>query len=155
MSNVLAKSKFGSCFGRQEGDVDARVVENNDQFPAGAVMEMEVWDPRCRPDSDTTFEPAVLLDAGFDENGVEVMESKRLSTFNQLNVDSSNIWGPSGPTRQESTVMALTEKDLSIRRHKKRLSYLQLSEDTQEDLTGSIGNLKCSIMVLKHDDCRY
>lgn len=169
MINVHASSEFGSCVGRsasQESGVDAvRFLKDNYhyQLPEGAVVEMEVWDPRCHPDSDTTFEPSVLLDAGSDENGVEVMDligqkSKRPSTFNQLDVDSSDIWGPSGPTRQESIVMPLSEMDLSIRRHKKRLSYIQLndtSEDTQEERTATIGNSKCSIMVLQHDHCRY
>lgn len=149
----------------QDGVVDAafsKFLENNDQFPAGAVVELKVWDPRFRPGSDTTFEPSVLLDAGCDENGVNAMgpvgqKLERPSPFNQMNVlDSSEIWGRSGPARQESVVMPLSEKDLSTRRHKKRLSYIQLndrSEDSQEEQTANIGNSKCSIMLLKHKHC--
>jgi len=166
MINVLACSKFGGCFVRsasQDGGVDdvfSRFLEKNDQFPAGAVVEMEVWDPRCHPGSETAFEPSVLVDAGSDENGVEPKGQKlnRASMLNQLDVDSSDIWGRSGPTSQKSIVMPLSEKDLSIRRHKKRLSYIQLndiSDDTQEERTATIVNSKCSIMVLKHDHCGY
>lgn len=59
---------------------------------------MEVWDFRCYFDLDMIFELFVFLDVGFDENGVEVMDFigqkfKCFLMFNQLDVDSFDIWG--------------------------------------------------------------
>lgn len=112
------------------GGVDVVLL---DELPAGAVVEMKVWDPRCR----TSFKPSLLSD---DDTKVEVKELR------SSEVAGPDIWG----TSQGS--MALSEKELSSRRHENRLSYIQLSDKTQD--TGT-ENLKCSVMILKHDECGY
>lgn len=133
---VVVKCSIDVMFDRfrrlvsQEGSADSVL---STELPAGAVVEMSVWDPRCR----TSFKPSLLSD---DETKVEVKESR------SSQVATPDIWG----TRLGS--MALSEKELSSRRHENRLSYIQLSDKTQDIGTE---NLKCSIMILKHDEWGY
>uniref|UniRef100_A0A7I4D8V0 POPLD domain-containing protein n=1 Tax=Physcomitrium patens TaxID=3218 RepID=A0A7I4D8V0_PHYPA len=132
----------------------------------GAVVGMEVWDPRNRPDQDIAFQPSILVDAGSDEDRVENIDSTNPnsgspSTFDHVVVNTlethllgnRGAWDWLSMNGQEGLVKPLSEKDLSIKRHKRRLSYIRLddtSEDIQQESTIAGENSKCHILVIKH-----
>ncbi|KAG0586963.1 hypothetical protein KC19_2G131200 [Ceratodon purpureus] len=153
-------------------------LEDSRQFPGGAVIGMEVWDPRGRSHSNMTFQPSVLADAGSDGMEVEDMDiavsnSGCPSTDNHADVKSSIIepilqsnalerlqlasnremWDRLDSMAHGNIVKPSSEKDLSTRRHKERLSYIQLNEvieNTNEELSAASESLKCPVLILKH-----
>ena len=198
---IFAGSEFRTFSCRQaseEGSVDAvppsscdssssvASLEDSHQFPGGAVIGMEVWDPRCRSLSDTTYQPSILVEAGSDGMEVEGMDvtvsnSGYPTTNDKVDVHSSitnpilrretlqrpnladkterqlagsrEIWDRLDITGQGSIVKPSSEKVLSTKRHKERLTYIQLndiSEDTKEELCAASERLKCPVLILKH-----
>jgi hypothetical protein len=127
-------------------------LEDSHQFPGGAVIGMEVWDPRGHSHSDITFQPTVLVDARSDEMEVEDMDVAVSESGWQL-AGNREMWDRLDIIGQGSIVKPSSEKDLCTRRHKERLSYIQLndiSEDTKEELSVASETLKCPILILKH-----
>ena len=90
---------------------------------------------------------------GFQE--VEVEEAGWSSWWEGQLSDSPRLWS-SHPNNAGLGIAGrpLTQKDLSTRRHKKRLAFFQLGKraaTSQEEVGASNENLECPILLLKHE----